>query len=107
MTKRNNNYRKVVYTTKNLQLVLMSLKPREEIGMEKHPRTTQFIRIEQGKGVAIIGKRKYNLSDGSALIIPPNKRHNIINTGKNKLSLYTLYSPPEHQKNRIERNKQL
>lgn len=94
----NKFYRKVISTTKNLQLVLMSILPRQEIGKEKHKKT-QFIKVESGEGIAILGNKKYKLKKGYAIIIPPNKYHNIINNGKRSLKLYTIYSPPEHKKN--------
>ena len=98
LTNQNTYYRKVISTTPQQQLVLMCLKPLEEIGMEKHPHTTQFIRVESGRGKAVVGKSTYRLSDDSFIIIPPNKCHNIINTSKTKpLKLYTIYSPPEHK----------
>ena len=94
----NNNYRKVIYTSsdKHMQLVLMSLKPKEEIGKEIHPKTIQFFRIEQGNGIAIIGNREIKLTDGSLLIVPANTYHNIINTGDTDLKLYTIYIPAHH-----------
>jgi mannose-6-phosphate isomerase-like protein (cupin superfamily) len=95
-TLNNNFYRKVIYTTPQQQLVLMSIPPGQEIGMEKHSKTTQFIRIESGKGIAKIADRKFLLKDGDAVIIPPNTLHNIISTGTQPLKLYTIYSPPEH-----------
>ena len=96
LTERNNFYRKVLYTTKQMQLVLMSLNSNEEIGREKHPNISQFIRVEEGSGVAIVGRKRYRLKDGDAVIIPPNKYHNII-AGTEGLKLYTIYSPPEHR----------
>ena len=97
LTIKNKYYRKVISTTKNMQLVLMSLKPLEEIGKEKHKHTTQFIRIESGKCIAIIGNKKYKLYDDDFIIIPPNTSHNIINSSRTKrLQLYTIYTPPEH-----------
>lgn len=106
LTIKNNNYRKVINTTKHSQLVLMSLLPKEEIGEETHPHTTQFIRIEKGHASAHIKNKKYNLKDGDAIVIPPNSNHNIINIGKGKLKLYSIYSPPEHPKNTIQKHKQ-
>jgi mannose-6-phosphate isomerase-like protein (cupin superfamily) len=109
-TLENNNYRKVINTTSNLQLVLMSLKPNEEIGMEVHDNIDQFFRIEQGTAKVIIRKNnkleEINLIDGSILIVPKGTYHNIINIGTDCLKLYTIYSPPNHPDNRIELNKQ-
>lgn len=105
-TLNNKNYRKVINTTPNQQLVLMSLKPNVEIGMEKHQKTTQFIRIESGKGLAIINGKKIKLQDGSIVVIPPNTLHNIINISKTKrLQLYTIYSPPEHKDGLVQKDK--
>lgn len=104
-TRSNSFYRKVIFTTKTIQLVLMSLKPGIEIGKEKHSKTTQFIRIEKGTGIAIIRNKKLPLKDGDAIMIKPNTYHNIINTGKTPLKLYTLYSPPEHGSNAKMRDK--
>ncbi len=99
LTINNDNFRKVVGTTSNMQLVLMSLEPNQEIGLEIHPITTQFFRIEQGIGKATVGNELYNIHDGSALIVPPNTQHNIINTSStDKLKLYTIYTPPMHAK---------
>jgi mannose-6-phosphate isomerase-like protein (cupin superfamily) len=85
----------------------MSLQPSEEIGMEKHENTTQFIRVEKGDGVAIIENNRVKLCDGTAIIIQPNKNHNIINTSKNtELKLYTIYIPPEHKPDTLEHTKQ-
>lgn len=102
VTIKNNFYRKVLFTTPQMQLVLMSIPAGSEIGMETHSTTTQFIRVERGSGVAYIGNEKFNLKDGDAVVIPPNTRHNIKATN-NDLKLYTLYSPPEHAPNAIER----
>lgn len=106
ITIKNKNYREVIATTPNLQLVLMSLKPNTDIGTEIHPYTTQFIRVESGTGVAIINNEAYDLSDGIAIVIPLNTKHNIINTSKYAhLKLYTIYSPPHHPYNKINKNK--
>jgi mannose-6-phosphate isomerase-like protein (cupin superfamily) len=105
LTKRNTSYRKVLFTTKQMQLVVMSLFPDEEIGTEIHPKTTQFIRIEKGKGVAYINNKTYHLKDGVCIMIPAGTKHNIINTGKSKLKIYTLYSPPEHDEHARELRK--
>lgn len=95
-TLENTAYRRVLYTTSNMQLVLMSLAPGEEIGQEQHPHTSQFIRVEAGHGLAIIDNKRYCLSDGMIVVIPPNAPHNIINTSAIDLKFYTIYTPPEH-----------
>jgi mannose-6-phosphate isomerase-like protein (cupin superfamily) len=92
-----NDYRKVLYTTTNLQLVLMSLKPREEIGMEVHPNIDQFFRFESGIGKCIINDNEYDVKDGDSIIVPAGAQHNIINTGEENLQMYTIYSPPHHK----------
>lgn len=93
----NKLYRKVVYTTPTLQLVLMSLKPNEDIPKEVHHKITQFIRVEAGTGLARVGRTEYKLKDGISIIIPPDTEHYIKNTSRTKdLKLYALYSPPEH-----------
>lgn len=105
-TLKNNNFRKVIYTAKKQQLVLMSLKPLEDIGMEIHKGVDQFIRIEKGRGVAVLNGDTYALRDGVCIVIPSGVEHNIINTSKkNALKLYTIYSPPEHKPNTILKNK--
>lgn len=103
-TKKNKNYRKVIHTIKDkFQLVLMSLNVGEDIPMETHKKVTQFIRIEQGYGLAIIGNKKYKLRDGSAITIAPNTPHYIKNTSKTKpLKLYSIYVPPEHPPDRLQ-----
>lgn len=106
-TIKNRNYRKVIHTDKYQQLVLMSLEPGEYIHKENHPQTTQFIRIEQGSGVVELGKSgsvKKKLSDGTAITIPPNTWHKIVNTSKTEpLKLYSIYSPPEHAPNTVHK----
>jgi mannose-6-phosphate isomerase-like protein (cupin superfamily) len=93
----NNNFRKVLYTGQNLQLVLMALKPGEEIGEETHPNIDQFFRIDAGNGKCIINDNEYNLKNGDCIIVPAGSKHNIINNGKKELKLYTIYSPPHHK----------
>lgn len=106
ITDSNTYYRKVLATTPNMQLVAMNLKPGEDIGFEIHPYITQFFRIEEGEGVAIVDGKAYDLRKDTALIIPLNTEHNIINTSDTKhLKLYTIYTPPNHPYNRKERNK--
>jgi mannose-6-phosphate isomerase-like protein (cupin superfamily) len=98
-TKLNKLYRNVAWTGKHVQFVYMSIKPLDNIHMEVHNHIDQFIRIESGKGVAIINKKKYKLYDGIGFIIPAGSKHEIINTSKKEdLKLYSTYSPPEHPK---------
>jgi len=104
-TLKNSNFRKVLYTGKNSQLVLMKLKPGEEIGAEVHPHIDQFFRFEQGKGVVVIDKTKHAVKDGSCAIVPAGARHNVINTGKQDMKLYTIYSPPEHIDKTVRKTK--
>ena len=96
LTKENNNFRKVLYTGRYSQLVLMSLAPGEEIGEEVHG-LDQFLRIEEGRGKAIVGMAEYEIEDGTAIVVPAGTLHNIINTGNVPLKLYTIYSPPNHR----------
>ena len=94
----NTNFRKVLYTGKHSQLVLMNLLPKEDIGMEVHPDNDQFFRFEKGEGKCLVDGHKYTVSDGFAIIIPAGAKHNIINTSATKpLKLYTVYSPPHHK----------
>jgi mannose-6-phosphate isomerase-like protein (cupin superfamily) len=97
-TLENNNFRKVLYTWKHAQLVLMSLKPREEIGMEIHTENDQFFRFEQGQGKCIIDGNEYLVKEWSAVIVPAGTQHNIINISDTEdLKLYTIYSPAHHK----------
>lgn len=94
----NENFRKVLYTGKHSQLVLMSLQPQEEIGMETHSDNDQFFRFEEGRGKVIIDGNEYEVMDGSAIIVPAGAEHNVINLSEDKpLKLYTIYSPAHHQ----------
>jgi mannose-6-phosphate isomerase-like protein (cupin superfamily) len=91
------NFREVLYTTERSQLVIMTLQPGEEIGMEHHTGHDQFIRVEQGRGKALLDGEEHLLEDGVAVVIPAGTEHNVINTSSTeKLKLYTLYTPPEH-----------
>jgi len=92
----NDEFRKVLYTAKNCQLVLMALKPREEIGAEAHT-LDQFFRVEQGSGQATLDGVTTAIRDGFAVLVPAGTRHNIVNTGTEPLKLYTLYAPPNHR----------
>ena len=97
-TLENENYRKVLYTSKHSQLVLMSLKPGEEIGMEVHSDNDQFFRIEKGEGKCIIDGNEYDLEDGVAIVVPAGSQHNVINVSDSEeLKLYTIYSPAHHK----------
>lgn len=92
----NAHFRKVLYTGHNLQLVVMTLQPGDEIGEEVHDDVDQFFRIEAGSGTVIIDGVSHIVSDDDAIIVPQGARHNVINTGEDLLHLYTIYSPPEH-----------
>ena len=92
----NNNFRQVLYTARNSQLVVMSLKPKEEIGMEVH-KLDQFFRVEEGTGDAILDGVHTAIKAGFAIFVPAGENHNIINNGSVPLKLYTLYAPPNHR----------
>ena len=97
-TLENANFRKVLYTSKHSQLVLMCLQPKEEIGMEIHAGNDQFFRFEKGQGEVIIDGHEYKVEDGSAVVVPSGAEHNIINTSDTEeLKLYTIYSPAHHK----------
>lgn len=105
-TEDNEYFREVLFTGPLSQLVVMSLKPGEDIGRETHPDTDQFIRIEEGTGKALIGGQQYELMDGSAVVIPAGAEHNVINTSKTEsLKLYTVYTPPEHPDGTVHKTK--
>ncbi len=111
-TLNNKNYRKVLYTSSNLhgiQLVVMNLKPEEEIGMEKHASADQFIRIEQGEAVIQIGKIKkevYFLQANDVVVIPAGTWHNVVNSNsKYPLKIYTIYTPPQHKDKLVQKLK--
>ena len=95
---KNENFRKVLYTSKHLQLVLMSLKPGEDIGEETHPNIDQFFRFESGKGKCIINGNEYKVENGDVIVVPAGSKHNVINTDAIKeLKMYTIYGPPNHK----------
>jgi mannose-6-phosphate isomerase-like protein (cupin superfamily) len=97
-TEKNSDFRRVLYTGKHNQLVLMNLKPGEEIGEETHKDVDQFFRFEKGEGKVIIDGVEHRIKDGHGVIVPAGARHNVVNTSKRmNLKLYTIYSPPEHQ----------
>jgi len=102
----NTNFRRVLYTGKNSQLVLMNLKPGEEIGEEVHKTVDQFFRFEKGEGIVSIDAMRQKVADGDAVIVPAGAKHNVTNTSKTKeLKLYTIYSPPEHQDGTVRKTK--
>jgi mannose-6-phosphate isomerase-like protein (cupin superfamily) len=106
-TLENTNFRKVLYSAKHCQLVLMNLKPNEDIGMEIHADNDQFFRFEAGHGTCIIDGHEYAVSDGTAIIVPAGAEHNIINTSeKEELKLYTIYSPAHHKDGIVRSSKQ-
>lgn len=105
LTNDNSNFRRVLYTGQNLQLVLMALKPGEEIGEEVHPSTDQFFRIEKGKGEVRINGEPTKVKEGDAMLVPAGARHNVVNTGSEPLRLYTLYAPPHHQDGTMQATK--
>ena len=106
---KNENFRQVLYTAKNCQLVVMALNPKEEIGMEVHE-LDQFFRVEEGIGEAVLDGIHKMISAGFAVLVPAGTNHNIVNTGTVPMKLYTLYSPPNHRdgvihKTRVEAEK--
>lgn len=106
LTQENDDYRRVIYTTPHQQLVVMSIEPLDEIGLESHNGHDQFFRVEKGNGIAIIGNKVHMITDGTALVIPDGTEHNIINNSKTKkLKLYTIYSPPQHKPGTITHRK--
>ncbi|WP_423219577.1 cupin domain-containing protein [Fervidicella metallireducens] len=110
-TIQNNNFRLALWTGRHLQLTLMSINPGDEIGLELHPDVDQFIRIEEGQGVVMMGDKKdkldfkTNVFDDFVILIPAGKWHNLINTGNKPLKLYSIYAPVEHPKGTIHKTK--
>ena len=105
-TLKNKNFRKVLYTGKHLQLVLMSLKVGEDIGAEIHPDNDQFFRFESGLGKCVIDGNDYKVKEGDVIVVPAGAKHNVINVGDNELKMYTLYGPPNHQDGTIRNTKE-
>jgi mannose-6-phosphate isomerase-like protein (cupin superfamily) len=101
---KNEYFREVLYTDMRLQLVVMALKPGEDIGEEVH-QLDQFIRVEKGEGKAVLDGVESPIADGSVVIVPKDTRHNIINTGAESMKLYTLYAPPDHKDKLIHKTK--
>jgi mannose-6-phosphate isomerase-like protein (cupin superfamily) len=104
-TLKNKNFRKVLYTGEHLQLVVMTLKPGEEIGEETHEDRDQFFRFEAGEGVVVIDGKKNKVKDDFAVIVPAGACHNVINTGEEPLQMYTIYGPPEHKDKTVHKTK--
>jgi mannose-6-phosphate isomerase-like protein (cupin superfamily) len=105
-TLENRNYREVLFTAPHSQLVVMTLRPGEEVGLERHDTGDQFFRVEAGEGEAIIDGEKHRLTDGTAVIVPSGAEHNIVNTSKTQsLRFYTIYSPPQHAAGTLHRTK--
>lgn len=105
-TLENENFRKVLYTAPNLQLVLMTLQPGDEIGTETHEHGDQFFRVEAGEGAAILDGETHKLADGDIVVIPAGVEHNIVNTSADTaLRVYTIYTPPEHPDGTINKTK--
>jgi mannose-6-phosphate isomerase-like protein (cupin superfamily) len=107
LTLENTNFRKVLYTSKYLQLVLMSLKVGEEIGLEVHLNNDQFFRFESGNGKCIIDAIEYSVKEGDVIVVPAGAKHNVINTGNRAFKMYTIYGPPNHQDGTIRATKEL
>lgn len=106
LTEENTDFRRVLYTGKHLQLVLMCLQPGEEIGEEVHDDRDQFFRVEEGEGEVVIDGRRSEIGDDDAIIVPAGARHNIVNTGDEPLKLYTIYAPPEHKDGLVHATKE-
>lgn len=104
-TVENSDFRRVLYTARHLQLVLMSLKPGEDIGEEVHPDADQFFRVEQGQGEVWIDGAKTTIKSDIAIIVPAGARHNVINTGDQPLRMYTIYAEPHHRDGTIHATK--
>jgi mannose-6-phosphate isomerase-like protein (cupin superfamily) len=105
-TLESDHFREVLYTGPHMQLVIMTLEPGEEIGLERHEGHDQFIRVEAGEGVALLDGERHALADGVAVVIPAGTEHNVINTSRTQpMRLYTLYAPPEHPDGTLHRTK--
>ena len=105
-TQQNEYFREVLFTTNHSQLVVMALKPGEEIGEETHAEHDQFIRFESGEGKVVLDGEESMVTDGSAVVIPAGTKHNVINTSQVVIKLYTIYTPPEHKDRTIHKTKE-
>jgi mannose-6-phosphate isomerase-like protein (cupin superfamily) len=107
LTEKNNNFRQVLFTGPHSQLVLMSLRPGEEIGMEVHHNVDQFFRFEEGDGKVVMDGEEQAVKDGDAVVVPAGTDHNVINTSETEsLKLYTIYSPPNHPEGTVHATKE-
>lgn len=107
LTRENEDFRHVLYTAGHSQLVLMSLKPGEEIGLEVHPDNDQFFRFESGRGKVVIDTTEYEVGDGDAVIVPRGAEHNVVNVSDSEpLKLYTIYAPPHHADGIVRQTKE-
>lgn len=105
LAEQNTDFRRVLYTGKKMQLVLMALQPGEEIGEEVHKDRDQFFRIEEGEGEVVIDGKRTPVEEDHAIVVPAGARHNLINSGDEPLLLYTLYAPPEHRDGLVQKTK--
>lgn len=106
-TLENTNFRKVVYTGQHAQVVLMCIEVGDEIGLETHPSTDQFLRVEKGIGKLTLDEKEYEISDGFAIVVPAGAKHNVVNISSDTpLKLYTIYSPPHHKDGTIHKTKE-
>lgn len=103
LTERNRDFRRVLYTGRNLQLVVMSIAPGEAIGEEVHEDRDQFFRVEEGEGEVWIDGVRHRVGEDDGIVVPQGARHNVVNTGTEPLRLYTIYGPPEHVDGTIHR----
>lgn len=105
LTEDNTDFRRVLYTGKHMQLVLMAIKPGEDIGAEVHEGHDQFFRVEAGSGEVVIDGTSHRVKADDAVIVPAGARHNVVNTGSEPLKLYTIYAPPEHREGVVHKDK--
>ena len=106
ITQKNSFFRQVIYTSTHSQLVVMSIRPGEDIGMETHATVDQFLRIETGTGKCILNGEEHYLKDGDAIVVPAGTRHNIINTSTTEsMKLYTVYTPPNHPDGKVHKTR--
>lgn len=105
VTNENTDFRRVLYTGTDMQLVAMSLKPGEDIGVEVHPENDQFFRFESGQGKVVVNETEYEVADDDVVIVPKGAEHNVINTGEGDLKLYTIYAPSHHKEGTVHTTK--